>query len=167
MVSKVFFSLAKYQPEMMKTNELIILAVIFYFAFPQYSLNPLFFTWPWSVVRGLVRARMSITCVHLNHTSVCAALAFHSTRPHRRIWWIDRAGVRHFKVDCSLSSSTNWSLKFYAIFADHACLHFDSSSTTSYFSSIQSPTGNTDFNLLVDSDEQTPTSWAYDTFIDV
>ena len=45
MVSKIFFSLAKYYPIMKKTNELIYVAVIFYFLFPQYSPHPLNFTW--------------------------------------------------------------------------------------------------------------------------
>ena len=63
MVSKVFFSLAKYQPEMMKTNELIILAVIFYFAFPQYSLNPLNFTWL-TFATAFISCLRSCLCSH-------------------------------------------------------------------------------------------------------
>jgi len=52
----------------------------------------------YSVVCGLVQARVIIACVRVNHLSVFVVLKFLSAKP-ATIQWSDGAGVGLFKVD--------------------------------------------------------------------
>ena len=53
---------------------------------------------PYSVVCGLVRARMSIACVRANHMCLRGSRVSFS-KTSRRIQWSDGAGVGLFEVD--------------------------------------------------------------------